>query len=331
MFDYYAYGLKIQSDMALPLLRVEDCCTDKHAAILGDVFIHLKAETRQHSAPLNGGNAYWEISRENAVLIIKGLGTFHVRQGRDITINPAAHFDEQMIQTVIINSLLAIVLFQRKMLVLHASSVRIDGAAVAFLGASGAGKSLIAGALCARGHSLVTDDVARVQLLSGLPHVYPGYPMIKMKPRESSMLGFPHQCNRPLHEKEQRYACSAHDGFTTLPCPLSHIFVLAVDEERAIQTLSKKESFMELIKNSAPAIWNLLPDQWHFSNIEELIEKVPVSLLKREECIEALPEHVGMIEEYLQQAGCRNSTQRDPEEMILIENHVSGRPTLQND
>lgn len=164
--------------------------------------------------------------------------------------------------------------------------------------------------------STVTDDLARVQMMSGLPHVYPGYPMIKMKPRESSMLGFPGHCNRPLHEKEQKYGCCVHVGFTTLPCPLSHIFILAVDPERGIQRLSKKESFIELIKNSAPPIWDLLPDELHFSHIEELIEKMPVSILKREQCLEALPEYAGMIEEYLQQGKGRNSTQPNPKETI---------------
>jgi hypothetical protein len=308
LFAYNAYGLKIRSDLPLPLFRSDACGLENSTSMSVDVFIHVERDHFAHRDPQDNENAYWEISCENAILTIKGLGTFHIRQGREITIHAAAHFDEKMIQTVIINSVMAIVLFQRKMLVLHASSVRVNGSAVAFLGTSGAGKSLIAGALCARGHSLVTDDVARVQLLSGLPHVYPGYPMIKMKPHESSMLGFPDYCNRLLHEKEQRNGCSIHDGFTTKPCPLSHIFVLAVDEERSIQSLYKKESFMELIKNSAPAIWNMLPDERHFSNIKELIEKVPVSILKREECLEALPEHARMIEKYLQQAQSSNST-----------------------
>lgn len=314
MFSYHAYGLKIRSDLPLPVLRNDGCGVEAACPLSGDVFIHLQRNPPGHRDPRDNQDSYWEISRENAVLIIKDLGTFHVRRGRDITICPADHFDEKMIQLIIINSLMAIVLFQRNIPVLHASSVRINGSAVAFLGTSGAGKSLIAGALCARGYSLVTDDVARVQLFSGVPHVYPGYPTIKMKPHESSMLGFSVHCNTSLHEKDPKYACSVHDGFTTLPCPLSHIFVLAVNPELKIQRLSKKESFMELVKNSAPAIWGVLPDELHFRNIEEVIEKVPVCMFRREECVEALPEHAGMIEKYLEQTQGRNSSQHNPKE-----------------
>ena len=299
MFSYHAYGLKIRSDLPLPLLRSDDGDVGNHPTISENVFIHLQHDSRKHTDPPGNENAYWEISRENAALMIKGIGTFHIRQGRDITIHPAAHFDEQMIQIIIINSLLAIVLFQRKMLVFHASSVRIDGSAVAFLGTSGAGKSLIAAALCARGHSLVTDDVAPVRLLPKPPHVYPGYPMIKMKPNESAMLGFPKRSSKPLHEKEQRYGCSVPKRFTILPCPLRHIFVLAVGEGRMIQRLSPREAFMELIPHSPPTIWYLLPDQLIFSGLGELIENVPVSKVTREDCLDALPEHASMIEEYL--------------------------------
>lgn len=302
MFFYNAYGLRIQSDLPLPQLLVSDYNLDKGSAILGDVFIHLQLDYSLHTDPPGKENAYWKISRESAALIIRGLGTFHIRQGREITIQPSEYFDEQMIQAVIINAVMAIVLFQRKTLVFHASCVKINDAAIAFLGTSGAGKSLIAGALVARGHYLITEDVAPVDLLGVQPSIYPGYPMIKMKPQDSAILGLSDQCNKLLHAKEERCQCFVRDSFTALQCPLRYIFVLAINERRKIQRLTSKESFMELISHSPPAIWNLLPDQLHFSNIGKLIEKVPVFRVTREKCLEALPEHAHMIEEYF----CKN-------------------------
>ena len=300
MFSYYAYGLKIRSDLPLPQLRSDDGDVGNHPTMRENVFIRLQRDSCQHTDPPVNKNAYWEFTRENAALMIKGIGTFRIRQGKEISIYPVAHFNEQMIQLIVINTLMSIVLYQRNMLVLHASSVRIDGSGVAFLGASGAGKSLIAGALCARGHSLVTDDVAPVRLFPAPPRVYPGYPMIKMNPYESAMLGFPDQTNKLLHDKEQKYGCSVSNGFSILPCPLSHIFVLAVAEGRMIQRLSPREAFIQLIPHSPPAIWDLLPDQHHFYCLGALIEKVPIFKLTREDCLEALPEHARMIEEYLQ-------------------------------
>jgi len=303
LFFYNAYGLRIRSDFPFPQLLVSDCDLDNASAISADVFIHLQLDSSLHTDPPGKENAYSDISRESAVLIIRGLGTFYIRRGREITIQPHRHFDEQMIQAVIINAVMAIVLFQRKTLVFHASCVKINDTAIAFLGTSGAGKSLIAGALVARGHYLVTEDVAPVYLIGAQPYVYPGYPMIRMKPQDSAMLGLSHQCNKLLHAKEQRCQCFVRDSFTALPCPLRYIFVLAVNERRKIQRLSSKESFMELISHSPPAIWNLLPDQLHFFNIGKLIKKVPVFRVTREECLEALPQHAHMIEEYF----CKNT------------------------
>lgn len=298
MFSYNAYNLRIRSDFPLPQLLVSDCDPDNGSAISGDVFINLQVNSGLHTDPPGKENAYWEISRKSALLIIRGLGTFHVRQGREITIQPASHFDEQMIQAVIINAIMAIVLFQRKILALHASSVRINDAAIAFLGTSGAGKSLIAGALVARGHCLITEDMAPLDLIPAPPRIYPGYPMIRMKLQDASILGLSDQCNELLHSRDQRCQCFVRDSFTTLPYPLKYIFVLAVNERRKIQRLTTKESFMELIRHSPPAIWNLLPDQLHFFNIGKLVEKVPVFRVTREKSLEALPEHARMIEEY---------------------------------
>ncbi len=59
-------------------------------------------------------------------------------------------------------TLLAFVLTMRGETVLHASAVQIGDAAVAFVGASGMGKSTMATLLCADGARLVTDDVLRL-------------------------------------------------------------------------------------------------------------------------------------------------------------------------
>lgn len=47
--------------------------------------------------------------------------------------------------------------------VLHASAVEIGGAALAFVGSSGMGKSTLAALLCASGAGLITDDVLRLE------------------------------------------------------------------------------------------------------------------------------------------------------------------------
>jgi len=59
-------------------------------------------------------------------------------------------------------------------LVLHASAVRVCGRGLAFVGASGMGKSTMATLMCADGARLLTDDVARVSMDGGDALLWPG-------------------------------------------------------------------------------------------------------------------------------------------------------------
>ena len=71
-------------------------------------------------------------------------------------------------------TLLAFVLTMRGEAVLHASAVQVGDAALAFVGASGMGKSTMATLLCADGARLVTDDVLRLDTTSSATDLRPG-------------------------------------------------------------------------------------------------------------------------------------------------------------
>ncbi len=74
-----------------------------------------------------------------------------------------------MIPVLLAGNLLAIVLGLRGAAVLHASAVELNGAAIAFVGPTGAGKSTAAALLCAAGGAIVGDDAARVEDREGAP------------------------------------------------------------------------------------------------------------------------------------------------------------------
>ena len=95
MFIYQAYGLKIRSDLALPQFRSYHRDLENCVLMQESVFIHLQPDSH-HKDPQSNEPTCYEISRENAVLVIKGIGTFYINKGREITIHPARRFDEQM-------------------------------------------------------------------------------------------------------------------------------------------------------------------------------------------------------------------------------------------
>jgi len=81
----------------------------------------------------------------------------------------------------------ALVLALRGRPVLHASAVEVDGAALAFVGLSGMGKSTLAGLFCAAGAPLVTDDVLHVRHQAA-PLVVGGCRELRLRPSAASLL-----------------------------------------------------------------------------------------------------------------------------------------------
>ena len=85
------------------------------------------------------------------------------------TVRPMPGADPDLLSVLVSGTLLAFVLTMRGETVLHASAVQVGDAALAFVGASGMGKSTMATLLCADGARLVTDDVLRLDTTSSPP------------------------------------------------------------------------------------------------------------------------------------------------------------------
>jgi hypothetical protein len=306
MYYYYAYGLKVKSDIRLPFLGGGLKWHRDTPFSSFDVRVQFNANTKVVVHLKNGQRASWSISREYAELAIIGMGRFHVSHGKNIYIHTVRDCDKQILQLIITTSLLAISLYQRKTLALHASAIQIGSKTAAFLGDSGAGKSLIAGGLVARGYPMLTDDLAALTFYSSRPYIQPGFPIIKMAPKEYTKLGFNGRRNIHLPANRDKVGCVFSDHFVTEPKQLGCIFVLNIGNERKIRKLSLKDSFMQLISNSPPAIWDVLPDEIHFEHIAKLAHSVPVYVMTREKNIKAIPEHAKMIEEFMLQNEYQN-------------------------
>ena len=158
---------------------------------------------------------------------------------------------------------MAVILYQRGMCVLHASVIEAQGTAIAFLGHIGAGKSSTAAAFYARGHRILNDDNAAIQMCSGTPLVVPGFPYIKLFPAIASSLGFQIGDLRILHETQVKLAGPVHSGFSDRPLPLRTIYVLGRDHSKDMTRLSPLNATMQLIRNSVPTRWGQRGDSRH--------------------------------------------------------------------
>ncbi len=92
------------------------------------------------------------------LLHVPGIARFLLTAGREIRFEAGAGIGPSDISIFLLGTVFGILLHQRGQIVLHASAVRVAGAAVLFCGASGAGKSTLAAALAQHGFPVVTDD-----------------------------------------------------------------------------------------------------------------------------------------------------------------------------
>lgn len=281
MFFYTAYGLSIQSDLALPELAANDT-----VATVADLRVRQCAVIP--ALDLDEGQAIVAvINRKETSLALQGIGRYEARAGREILVTPVQGADERLVQLYVTVMLLPAVLYQRGLLLLHASAVAIDGRAVAFVGVSGRGKSTTAAALCACGHSLVADDVVAIDLSGSRPVVRPAFPQIKLREDVVTSLGYTGADLRTIHPLEEKRALRSDRTFTTATLPLAAVYVLDEGAAQAIVPVPARTAFQELIRQSyVPA---QATDAQGFEQLARLAEATPVFQLQRTPGLPALP------------------------------------------
>jgi hypothetical protein len=282
---YVAYGLRIHSEIPLPELPVTSSTPD--------VIVQLRKLDHLAQVATRGENQF--------LGEVLNVGTFMVRDGCQILVDPVLGVDEALLRTILLGPFMAVLLRQRGLLVLHASSVAMNGTAVAFLGASGSGKSTLALSFHILGYSLVTDDMMAVQ--TGLPHpvVLPSYPSVKLLPDVATILGYAFEQLSPLHSRSEKRVCLATQGFPQDSLPLKRIYVLEVGTHHAIEPLRPQDIFVELVRNSR-AVGLLRSTSFvhtHFHQCAGLAENVSVRRLRRQPSLAALPDILRMVEEDL--------------------------------
>lgn len=100
----------------------------------------------------------------------------------NVTWTLAPRGDPGVVSVLASGTLMAFRLIMSGHLVLHASAVRTGGRGLAFVGASGMGKSTMASLMCADGAALITDDVAPITIVGDNALVTPGAIESRLRP-----------------------------------------------------------------------------------------------------------------------------------------------------
>jgi len=288
--NYWAYGLEIQSALALP----------EFVAFGAGADVTIRC-SRADCVPPDAEDRPWyiQVTREEALLFFRDVGVFRVREGREIRISRAPGTDDSRLRLYLVGTVMAVLLYQRGMLVLHASVVEIDGTAVAVLGTSGAGKSSIAAALHARGHRVIVDDVAAVDTTTGTARVVPAFPQLKLHPAVARSLGYDTESLLLLHPTEEKRGYRVSQAFGLAPVPLGQIYILAADANAGVETLQPGEALIELIRHSYPSRLLHSGGALHLHQCTDLARNVPIARLKKAPDPASLPYLAELVEEGL--------------------------------
>lgn len=293
MFSYLAYGLTIRAAIPLPELAEEA----EGGEVEGEVSIRFGCVEYPPSAIPERGWGYFGSALQEDYLFWKEVGWFLVRGGHDIVIEPCSGLDERTLRLFILGPVLAVLLRQRGHLLLHASAVAVDDEAVLFMGSAGWGKSTAAAALHARGHGLVTDDVAALRVGQGCPMLLPGFPQLKLWPKTLVSLGEdPKQLARCNPRLEKR-ARPATRKFSSTPLPLKRIYVLDEGDAPEISLLRPQEALAELVRHTYGALG--VGNSSHFFDCASIIKEAPICRLRRQKSLSRLSELAQFVEDDL--------------------------------
>lgn len=182
---YELFGLRIRSEIPFPAptatgpafdveIRWDEPRPVPAEAPPGERIAGLTVQERVFSSAVRDHDGYlFRFCEVCDVRISPGLDIVAVAP------DPTGPID--MVPIFLAGNVLALLLTLHHIDVLHGSGVTVDGAALAFVGHTSAGKSTLAGEACAGGASLVADDVLAVEVEGNIARCLRGGPQLRLR------------------------------------------------------------------------------------------------------------------------------------------------------
>ncbi|MCG8469527.1 MAG: hypothetical protein MJB57_15195 [Gemmatimonadetes bacterium] len=221
MHTYFVHGLHVRSALELPDLVSSE---DENV----DVVIHCREQSVHLPDPRDavGVDEVCEPTPGRFALTVPGLASFLAIEGSEIWVEHAPEVELDAVRSALLGAVLGALLHQRRMLALHTSCVQTPRGAVLFSGASGAGKSSLAGALMKRGYPLLADDLTAVGVSEdGAPTAFPAIPSLRLWADSAAKLKYPLDLHGRPELTLEKYRLDATE-FCAEPQPVHAFFCL---------------------------------------------------------------------------------------------------------
>lgn len=249
MYHYKAFGLNILSEIELPEL------SDGNADLKHDLLIKVASfdvpaleKTQLYRRGVRAGFAKGE--DESLYLHWNNVASFKADDGNYLTVNPLVS-DNSVVSLFTVSEALGLILFQRGLFLLHASSVQVGDEGWCFMGTPGAGKSTTAAAFIKAGCKLLSDDLTAIAFSDeGFAYIVPAYPQLKIWEKTVNGLDYERSALQPVSEGINKFSYQPKAGFTHEPVPLREVFFMHKARNRkSLLSLSAAEIPTEMLKN----------------------------------------------------------------------------------
>lgn len=292
-YNYFTYGLYVASEIECPELCPALSTTTEVMIRLGTVPQHLENPT--------GCGVLYQTTPDTFLLNLDRIARYLVRNGNEITIEPAPDADEDSIRLFLLGSCFGALLFQRGLLPLHGSAIATPKGAVVFVGASGHGKSTLAGAFHQRGYQVLSDDVAAVSIKNGIPHVLPAYPRLMLWADAVERLGVTSTKLRPARAQLEKFHYRLEQPPLEHEYPLHAIYLLAPTNSSTITItpLSGFDKIQRLNDNTYrnQFLTGMKLAETHFRQIAVIAQHAKVARVTRPDNSYQLDELAALLQE----------------------------------
>jgi hypothetical protein len=246
-YRYKAFGLIFESDIELP----------EFEPVLGfstpSVFVKIGKSNPDILYTVHFADVSYVKSDHYFKMMIEDVGTFEVRDGAYIIIEPVQDRDIESARIYIYGTCASVILMQRQILCLHGSGVLIDNQAVLFLGESGMGKSTTARYFAQNGYKFIGDDT--LPILTGDDgniKIQSSFPQYKLWQESLDLLDEDDSASLTrIQKKINKYSMIKPDDFLEGQFPIHTCFVLdwGKDVAHPIVQLNTVESFAYFKQN----------------------------------------------------------------------------------
>lgn len=235
-YTYTVYGVSLSVPFSCPMLK------PAAVGIVPDVTVSYGSVPRELRNPLfrndDWENGYtWQAAPDHLLLRTgKRAAMFLVEEGTRITIELNSQAEMSRVIYHLLHTVLAAVLRQRGLLVLHGNTALTPRGAVVVTGMSGAGKSTTLAALIKQGCSMVADDITVIQQVStGCMEVLPGIPHLNLCNDAAQSLGINQRdfSRNPL--RRAKSVIPVTDSMSPEPKALQAIYFLKTSSHESLR------------------------------------------------------------------------------------------------